>query len=117
MRDVKNNVELGKVQPRKEIKPEKTEEVIQPVVSQEEKVTADFSNPTAEALGRSQVGPGSVDALKKDVAFGMAHPDAIDQADKFFNIALSQLEAKGEKDSYAKASELCTGYVNEFASK
>lgn len=113
MRELNNNkVDLAKMQPRKEIKSEKTDQVVQPEMANEEKITKDFSNPSAEILGRSQV--SAPDALQKDVAFGMANPDAIAQADKFFNIALSQLEAKGDKNSYAKASEMCTGFVDEF---
>jgi len=109
MRDVKNNVEIGKIQPRQEIKTEKTEDVLPQVTPKEEKVILDSSNPSAEILGRSQV--GKVDALKKDVAFGMAHPEAIEQADKFFNMAYAQT------NDYGKSSELSAAYVNEFAVK
>lgn len=115
MREINKNpnVDISKVQ---QIKPTKAEEVIaQPAVENEEKVNKDFSAKGGEVLGRSQV--GSPDALQKDVAFGMSNPDAIAQADKFFNIALAQLEAKGVEDSYAKASELSKTFVNEFITK
>jgi len=109
MRDVKNNVEVSKVQPKQEIKAAKLEEVTPVVAAKEEKVISDSSNPSAEILGRSQVSPA--DALQKDVAFGMAHPEAINQADKFFDMAYAQ------SGDYAKASELTAAFVGEFASK
>ena len=109
MRDVKNNVEIGKIQPRPEIKTAKAEEVALPAAPIEEKIAADFSNPSAEVLGRSQVSPA--DALQKDVAFGMANPEAIEKADKFFDMAYAQT------GDYAKASELTSAYIGEFATK
>jgi len=109
MRELKNNVEISKVQPRQEIKTTKAEEIVAPIVAKEEKAAADFSNPTAEVLGRSQV--NQADALQKDVTFGMAHPEAIEQADRFFEMAYEQC------GDYAKASELTAAFVKEFAGK
>jgi hypothetical protein len=109
MRELNNKVDLAKVQPRKDIKTAKAEEAVLPAVPSEEKITADFSNPSAEVLGRSQV--SQADALQKDVAFGMANPEAIEKADKFFDMAYAQT------GDYAKASEYTAAYVKEFATK
>lgn len=99
-----NNVEIGKVQ-KVDSKIEKAEN-IEPQQKQEESSIKDFSNPKAEALGRSQV--NSTDNLQKDVAFGMAHPEAISSSDKLFDKALAKLEANNDPDAYAKACAIAT---------
>lgn len=116
MRELKNNnIEIGKIQQRKDIKTNKAEEALPQLNQDEEKIAKDFSNPSAEVLGRSQVAPA--DALQKDVEFAIANPEAVEKADKFFEMTLAQLDANGYKDAYAKASEITSGYVKEFASK
>ena len=110
MRELNNNkVDLSKVQPKKEIKAAKAEETVLPTEAKEVKMATDFSNPSAEVLGRSQV--SAADALQKDVAFGMANPEAIEKADRFFDMAYAQC------GDYAKASELTSAFVSEFATK
>ena len=119
MREIKNNnnIEVAKIQPKPEIKPEKSEKTEEVAIksSTEEAVVKDFSNPKAESLGRSQV--EKPDALAKDVAFGMNHPDTIASADKFFDIAYAQLLAKKDPHAYEKASEYATAYANEVVNK
>ena len=115
MREIKNNkVDVAKVQPKPEAKPEK-KEAIPFQGAADEAVVKDFSNPKAESLGRSQV--EKPDALAKDVAFGMNHPDTIASADKFFDIAYAQLSAKKDPNAYGKASELTSVYANEVVGK
>lgn len=70
----------------------------------DENVIKDFSNPKAETLGRSQVNKS--DNLESDVAFGMANPEAIQNADKFFDIAFKGLLAKGDPEAYEKAAAM-----------
>lgn len=64
-----------------------------------------------EVLGRSQV--SETDSLKKDVAFGLAHPDAIASADKFFDMTYAQLKAENDPHAYEKASAMSTIYAKE----
>lgn len=104
MSKINNNMEIGKVQ-KADSKAEKTENVI-PQPKMEESSIKDFSNPTAEALGRSQV--NRTDNLQSDVAFGMANPDTIENADKLFNIAFAGLRADGDPNAYEKACAIAT---------
>ena len=116
MSKINNNVEIGKIQ-KVDSKTEKTEN-IEPQQKKEESSIKDFSNPKAEALGRSQV--KSNDNLKADVAFGMAHPETIKNADKLFNIAFSGLQSGNnpDPDAYAKACAIATsGDSRELLSK
>ena len=111
MREIKNNVEIGKAQSKHEIKSNKAEESF-PQSEKQETQTNDVSFSGAEVLGRSQV--SKADALQKDVAFGMAHPKAIEKADKFFDMAYAQLNKDGEANPYEKACALTKTYVKEF---
>lgn len=116
MREInqKPGLDVGAIQqPKQPAKPEVESVAAQPQ-AEAEKTVKDFSNPTAEALGRSQV--GQANALQKDVAFGMKHPQAIENADKFFDMAYAQLKANNEPHAYEKACELASSYVNEFDS-
>lgn len=112
MREIKNNVEIGKAQGAdfKSSKTEKSEP--QFCAELEETDLKDFSNPT-EILGRSQV--SKADNLKEDVAFGMANPQAIASADKFFNIAYAQLLSQNDPNAYEKASTMASIYAKELA--
>lgn len=85
----------------------------QPQVSDEEtsqKVVTDLSNQT-EILGRSQI--SKADNLKSDVAFGRANPQIIASADKFFDIAYTQLVNDNVPNAYEKASTMATIYAKE----
>lgn len=109
MREIKNNMEIGKVQ-KQDVKfcgTEKTEPQIgKPAVP--EKEIKDFSNPSAEALGRTQVSVNKPDNIKEDIKFGMANPEAISASDKLFDLALSKLEAQGDPNAYEKACTIAT---------
>ena len=114
MREVKNNVEIGKTK-KVEVKSTKIEKA-EPQFCGEletESTIKDFSNPSAEVLGRSQV--SKADNLKADVAFGMEHPETISSADKFFDIAYNTLQSKKDPNAYEKASTMASIYAKELA--
>lgn len=114
MREVKNNVEIGKAK-KVDVKNGKTEKV-EPQLASElefESNIKDFSNPSAEILGRSQV--SKADNLNADVAFGMEHPEAISSADRFFDIAYKTLQANKDPNAYEKASTMTAIYAKELA--
>lgn len=105
MREIKNNVEIGKVQ-KAELKPSKVNDAEPQFCGELEKDSVkDFSNPT-EVLGRSQV--NKTDNLKEDLTFGMANPEVMNKSDKLFNLALSKLEAQGDPNAYEKACAVAT---------
>ncbi|HNW26400.1 MAG TPA: hypothetical protein PLG15_06495 [Candidatus Gastranaerophilaceae bacterium] len=108
MREIKNDVMFGNIQQKKEVKTGKLNSVIPQV---EGKDTDDLSV-SSEVLGRAQV--NSPDALQKDVSFASAHPEAIEKADKFFDMTYKTLCESGDTDAYAKASLLTKAYVDEF---
>ena len=116
MREIKNNVEIGKIQQRKAVKFGNAENVIpQMPTKDDKKAVKEFSNSTAENLGRAQVSPA--DALNKDIAFGMKHPKVISKADKFFDKAYNDLQKQKAPNAYEKACEMTATYVNEFGNK
>lgn len=75
------------------------------------KVIKDLSDQT-EVLGRSQI--SKTDNLACDVAFGMQNPQAIESADKFFNIAYAQLVKENDPNAYEKASSMASIYAREL---
>lgn len=113
MREIGKNLEPGKVQ-RQEVKfgnVDKEEEA--QIEASNEKEIKDFSNPT-EMLGRSQV--NQVDNLQTDVSFGLAHPNAITSADKFFEMTYNQLLEENNPEAYEVACSRAKTYVDEFHS-
>jgi len=76
------------------------------------KVVNDLSNQT-EVLGRSQI--SKADNLSSDVTFGMQNYQAIESADKFFDIAYAQLVKDNEPNAYEKASTMSAIYAKELA--
>ena len=113
MREINNNsIDVPKIQ-KPEAKSASNEQVDKKITDESEKLnTSDFSNPT-EVLGRSQV--QKADNLKEDVKFGLANPNAIQSSDKFFDMAYSQLQAKGDPEAYEKASSMSALYAKELA--
>lgn len=75
------------------------------------KVVKDLSDQT-EVLGRSQI--SKTDNLASDVTFGMQNPQAIESADKFFNIAYAQLVKDNDPNAYEKASSMASIYAREL---
>ena len=78
------------------------------------KIINDFSNPRAEALGRSQV-MVNVDNMKNDVAFLKANPDAVEKAEAFFNMTYAHLLQKDVPNAYEKAAAMATVFARELA--
>lgn len=107
----KINVGQGKVPANVE---QKSAEKSEPQFSGSEsnpKVVKDLSDQT-EILGRSQI--SKTDNLASDVAFGMQNPQAIESADKFFNIAYAQLVKENDPNAYEKASSMASIYAREL---
>lgn len=105
MREINNNRDVSKI-PQKDVKFGEAEKPEAQAITPEATEIKDFSNPKAEALGRSQV--SKTDNLKSDVAFGLAHPEAIERSEKLFNMALAKLQADGNPHAYEIASSIAT---------
>lgn len=109
MREINNNVEIGKVQ-----KPEKKQtepENVEPQVAAPEKEIKDLSSPT-EVSGRSLV--NKADNLSEDVAFVMAHPKSVEKANKFFDIVYEQLKTRGDANAYPDACAITKKLTEEI---
>lgn len=111
MREISKNMESGKV-PMQDVKFCSAEKTDAQASASEGKEIKDFSNPT-EILGRSQV--NKVDNLQTDVAFSVAHPDTVESADRFFDMAYAQLQAKKDPHAYEKASAMASIYAEEIS--
>lgn len=102
MREIKNNIEVAKLQPKHDLKNEKFEKS-EPAfcANEEEKCVKDFSNPS-EILGRSQVKVNKMNMkeLENDINFGMNNPDHIAMAEKIFDSAYEKYQ------DYGKATEI-----------
>ncbi len=106
MREINKDMKIGKVQ-KVDLQKSKTQKTEPEFRAQlEETNLKDFSNPTAEALGRSQI--SKTDNLKKDVAFGTAYPEAIENSDRLFELAFEKLQAEGDPNAYEKACTIAT---------
>lgn len=105
MREIKNNVELAKMQSSglKQDKAQKAD--ISFGGENEEDVLKDFSNPT-EVLGRSQV--SSTDNVQHDITFGVANKKKISKSDILFEKAYNSLMEKGDPEAYEKACSIAT---------
>lgn len=106
MREINKNIDIVKMQ-KVEIpagKNEKSDVLACPET--EEKCVNDFSNPKAEALGRSQV--SKTDNLKTDVDFAISDQKAIESSDKLFEMAYKVLVDQGDPEAYEKASSIAT---------
>lgn len=105
MREIKNNLERGKVQ-KAELKSGKSNNAESHLAAEIDASNVnDFSNPT-EVLGRSQL--SKTDNLKEDVAFGMANHSTISKSDKLFELAFKGLQSEGDPDAYEKACAIST---------
>ena len=107
MREIHKNLKFGKIQniDLKANKVGKSEsQSCDETSGSEETVVKDFSNPKAETFGRSQVSKS--DNLESDIAFGIAHHQAITNADKFFDTAFKKLLDDGDPNAYGKASTM-----------
>lgn len=66
----------------------------------------DFSNPSGEVLGRSQV--NKADNLKQDLAFCAINPEAVQSSDKLFEIAYKKFSEEKDPNAYEKACYVST---------
>lgn len=115
MREINNNVEIGKVQ-KPELKPsnlEKPELAEKEEIHKEEKKIADFSNPT-EIIGRSQVQTPKVDNMKEDIAMISTNPQAVEASEKLYEIVYAKLQKDGHPNAAEEAAAISTEYVQEF---
>ena len=105
MREIKNNVEIGKIQ-KADLKTEKIEKAELNFCGDSEGLNVkDFSNPS-EVLGRAQV--NSSNNLKSDISFCSAHPGTVLNSDKLFEMAFNQLKEAGDPNAYEKACAIAT---------
>jgi hypothetical protein len=105
MRDIKK-IEIGKAQ-NVDLKAGKAEKAEPQFCGEvEEPTIKDFSNPTAEALGRSQV--SGADNLKADIAFGITNPKVINSSNKLFDLTYAQLTKENDPQAYEKACTIAT---------
>lgn len=104
MREINNNVEIGKAK-KPEVKQPTPEFEVETKSAVPEKEIKDLSNPT-EVSGRSLV--NSTDNLKNDSKFIVANPKAVDKAEKLFNIVFEKLTIEGNPHAYEIASSIAT---------
>lgn len=115
MREINNNI--NGIKPEIKIEKKNLEKTSELNAEVENKNITDFSNPKAEALGRSQVNVANKDNLKTDIAFLSKNPDAVKSADRFFDVAYAQLLQKDVPNAYEKAAAMATIYAREVATK
>lgn len=111
MSEINNfNYDVKPIMPQEQISSAKKAEETN--VEKETKTIQDFSNPKAEALGRSQI--TKTDSVKTDVKFLKENFDTVQSAEKFFEIAYKQLVDANEKDPYEKACTMAAIYAQEI---
>lgn len=92
------------------------------VVAEEVKVDAvpqkeinDLGNMPAESLGRSQV--AAADTIENDIKMMLENPEAVEKANKFYDMAERVLAEKGDEFAAEKATLLTDAYRKEFLAK
>lgn len=76
----------------------------------------DLKNTASEALGRSQVS-AKVDNLENNILYMMKHPDAVKQANAFFDNMYETLKSQNVEDAYEKSTQYAGAFKEEFLSK
>jgi len=114
MREISNNTGVP-FSPKTDLKPEtpKIKDVKAEV--SETKGTEDLSKSPSAISGRSLV--GGVDTIENDVKTMMENPEAIEKANKFFDLAEGQYKDKGVENPYEKAAALTDAYKKEFLAR
>ncbi|MDD3237931.1 MAG: hypothetical protein PHV37_07540 [Candidatus Gastranaerophilales bacterium] len=113
MSEINNMPNIGTkvdaIQPKKIEQPE--------VKPQPEETQAECPNCDIPAglgvAGQSQV--KQPENILTDIDFAKKHPELVEKADKYFDITLNGLLAKGEPDAYEKACQLTKAFTEEFA--
>ena len=81
----------------------------QPEVIEEKTQLQDFSNPSAEALGRSMLIKTS-DDINHDLKVLLEHPEIAENSDKMFETAYNAAIKSGIANPYEQASEFSTAH-------
>lgn len=111
MREVKNTPEIKPI--NKLDNRVKSAEVVADKTNFEGKEIKDFSNPKAEALGRSQVKVSKTDNIENDLAVLMANPKKVENAEQFFDLALAKAEKEGHPEPFEQAALVTGLYAQE----
>jgi len=111
MSEINNKPDIPQFRNIQGSKAKQTEIETQGIQNQNLPEITDFSNPKAEALGRSMV-TSKIDGIEADIDFMLKNPHAVEMANEFFDAAYNTFE--GQPDAYAKAAML-TG--SEFLNK
>lgn len=116
MREIDNKIGFGNAQPpRNDVRVKPEEVTAQPINEEKlEQSTKDLNSGNAIG-GRSLVTEAG--ALKETVAFGMKHPEKIQSADRFFDMAFNSLAEKGDPEAYPKAAAMTEIFLKEFADR
>jgi len=85
------------------------------IVAEPQKEINDLANMPAESLGRSQV--ATPDNIENDIKMMLENPDAVEKANKFYEMAEKVLASKGDVEAAEKATLLTDAYRKEFLSK
>ena len=70
----------------------------------------DFSDPKAEALGRSMLFKGA-DDINHDMKALLENPEIAENSDKMFEIAYNALQDSGVENPYEEAASFATGKI------
>ncbi len=76
----------------------------------------ELKNTASEALGRSQVS-AKVDNLENNIIYMMKNPEAVKQANAFFDNIYENLKSKNVEDAYEKATQYENAFAEEFLNK
>jgi hypothetical protein len=83
-------------------------DVPQPIKEEEEPKLKDFSNPTAEALGRSML-VKDADSVNNDLKALVQNPQIADNSDDMFELAYNAAVDAGVENPYEEAATFSTG--------
>lgn len=119
MREInnQNNLNFPKVEVKKETVQSVEQQKIEEPVQQAKSITENLALAPEAIIGRSQVqmsGINKLGGLEEDMKAMLENPEAIKKAVNFFDIAYSQLKAKGSENPYEKAAVLTNAFKEDF---
>lgn len=116
MREIPNNTGVP-FSPKADLKPEtpKTQEIKAETTEVSAKGTEDLSKSPSAISGRSLV--SGADTIENDVKTMMENPEAVEKANKFFDLAEGQYRDKGVENPYEKAAALTEAFKKEFLAR
>ncbi|MBP3924924.1 hypothetical protein J6E39_06755 [bacterium] len=119
MREINNQQPGNMPQPisskKVDVKENLTEDIKPEISSEPQKEIKDLANMPAETLGRSQV--TAPDTIENDIKMMIENPEAIEKANKFYDMAEKVLASKGDPEAAEKATLLADAYRKEFLAK